>query len=205
MQPFGSQFWNDRFNTEDYVFGREPAVFLREHAHRIPAGSRVLVPADGEGRNSVFLAKHGHEVHATDIAEHGIAKARRLAKDHDVRVDFRHADIHEWDWPEAAYDAVAAVFIQFSPPELRPRVFAGIERTLRPGGLLLLHGYTTKQIEYGTGGPPRVEHLYSEALLRDAFDGWEILRLEAYERELHEGSRHVGQSALIDLIARRPG
>ena len=203
MQPFGSEFWNARFDTEDYVFGREPAVFLREHAHHIPPGSRVLVPADGEGRNSVFLAQQGHEVHATDIAEHGIAKARKLAGEHGVEVAFHQVDVHEWDWPEAAYDAVAAVFIQFSPPQLRPRVFAGIERALRPGGVLLLHGYTTKQIEYGTGGPPRVEHLYTQELLRDAFAGWEIVRLEAYERELEEGSRHVGRSALIDLIARR--
>jgi len=61
---------------------------------------------------------------------------------------------------------VVAIFIQFAGPGLRARIFAGIKRALRPGGLLLLQGYRPKQLEYRTGGPPLVENLYTEELLR---------------------------------------
>jgi len=204
MKPDARAFWNTRFASDDYVFGTEPSVFLTEHAHHLSPGSRVLVPADGEGRNSVFLAEQGHRVVATDLAGEGIAKARRLAKARAVDVTFDQVDIHTWVWPEAAYDAVVGVFIQFSPPAERQAVFAGMKQAVKPGGLVLLHGYTPKQLEYGTGGPPDAAQLYTEALLREAFAGWAIVRLESYERTLTEGHGHRGRSALVDLIARRP-
>ncbi len=78
-----------------------------------------------------------------------------------------------------------------------------MKRTLKPGGTLLLHGYRPEQVDYGTGGPPHREHMYTEALLRDAFGDMEVLRLAAYDREIREGTGHAGMSALIDLIARK--
>jgi len=197
-------FWNDRFASEGYIFGTRPAAFLVEHAHRVPPGSRVLVPADGEGRNSVYLAELGHRVLATDIAELGVAKARKLADARGVSVEFRCLDLLGWEWPEAQFDAIVAVFIQFAPPAFRDEIFAGMKRAVRPGGVLLLHGYTPKQLEYGTGGPRVVEQLYTEELLRGAFADWELERLEAYECDLDEGKVHRGRSAVIDMIARRP-
>lgn len=204
MERYGREFWDARYADDEYVFGKEPSAFLAENCHHIPAGSRVLVPADGEGRNSVFLAKQGHTVVATDVAAAGLDKARRLAEAHGATIDFKVANVHEWEWPEAEFDAVVGIFIQFSPPELRTAVFAGMMRAVRPGGLVLLHGYTPKQVEYGTGGPAEPDFLYTAELLCDAFAGWDVLRLESHERELSEGHRHKGRSALIDFIARRP-
>jgi len=197
-------FWNGRFASASYVFGTRPAAFLADNADHIPPRSRVLVPADGEGRNSVFLAEMGHRVVATDIAEQGIAKARKLAEARRVSVEFRQVDLQGWQWPDAEFHAVVAVFIQFAPPALRDEIFAGMKRAVRPGGVVLLHGYTPKQLEYRTGGPQAVEQLYTEKLLQDAFADWELVRLEAYERELDEGEGHKGCSAIIDMIARRP-
>ncbi len=196
------EFWNGRYSTDHYVFGMDAAQFLREHVHSLKPGSRVLVPADGEGRNSVFLAQHGYEVVATDFAEAALQKARQLAASKSVQVDFRHADLQHLEWPDAEYDAVVAIFIQFAPPAFRDQIFAGMKKALKPGGVLMLHGYTPKQLEYGTGGPSALEQLYTPELLATAFADWEILRLEAYERELDEGEGHKGMSAVIDLIAK---
>jgi SAM-dependent methyltransferase len=204
MTASDGEFWNQRFTSESYIFGTRPAAFLVDNAHYIAPASRVLAPADGEGRNSVFLAELGHRVVATDIAPAGIAKAQKLAEARGVSVEFRHLDLQGWQWPEAEFDAAVAVFIQFAPPAFRDEIFAGLKRTVRPGGVLLLHGYTPKQLEYGTGGPRVVEQLYTEELLRAAFADWELLRIEAYERDLDEGAGHKGRSAIIDLIARRP-
>jgi len=99
---------------------------------------------------------------------------------------------------------VVAIFIQFAPPAFRDEILAGMQRAVRPGGVVLLHGYAPKQLEYRTGGPSAVEQPYTEELVRSAFSDWEILRLEAYERELDEGEGHRGRSA-VDRIARRRG
>jgi cyclopropane fatty-acyl-phospholipid synthase-like methyltransferase len=133
-----------------------------------------------------------------------VEKARRLADERGVAVDFQTADILSWNWAPDAYDAVVAIFIQFLTPEQRPAVFTGMKRTLKPGGLLLLHGYRPEQIDYGTGGPPYPENMYTEDLLRDAFADLAIERLAAYDAVIEEGTGHAGRSALIDLVARKP-
>ena len=113
------------------------------------------------------------------------------------------AGVYEWTWPEAAFDLVAAIFVQFADPAMRSFMFERMVRALKPGGLLLLEGYTPKQLEYRTGGPPQVENLYTEPMLRAAFEALDILELKQYEAELGEGSQHAGRSALIDLVARK--
>jgi SAM-dependent methyltransferase len=163
----------------------------------------VLSVADGEGRNSVWLARQGLRVDAFDIAEVGVAKARRLAAEAGVSVDFMVADCDSYAWPHAAYDGVAAIFIQFADPALRQRLFDHIVASLKPGGTLLLQGYTPKQLDYRTGGPPQASHLYTPELLREAFADLDIVELREYEADVAEGSGHRGRSALIGLVARR--
>lgn len=195
--------WEERFSTKEYVFGRAPAQFLRRHADRLTPGATALSVADGEGRNSVFLAEQGLVVSAWDGAPSAVAKARALAEERGVSVQYEVADIETWDWPEAAYDLVLGVFIQFVGPEARARLFERMKAAVKPGGLLMLHGYTPKQLDYGTGGPKVLENLYTPELLREAFSDMEIAVLESYETELDEGAGHVGMSTLIDLVAVR--
>lgn len=196
--------WNDRFATADYVFGKDPAAFLVEHAHWLTPGAQGLSVADGEGRNAVYMAERGVETVAMDASENAVAKARALARERGVEVAFHCADIFDWHWEPEAFDLVVAVFIQFLSPPERDAIFAGMVQTLKPGGVLLLHGYTPEQIAHGTGGPRVAENLYTEALLRESFTGLEIVELRAYEREIREGVGHSGLSALIDLVARKP-
>jgi SAM-dependent methyltransferase len=195
--------WNKRFRTDDYVFGTEPNEYLREHAAHWPPGCRVLCVADGEGRNSVWLARQGLDVDAFDISDVGVAKARKLAAAAGVTVAFSVCDCDAFAWPQDAYDGVAAIFVQFADPAMRARLFANILRALKPGGVLVLQGYGPKQLEYKTGGPSLLEHLYTSEMLREAFVSTEILELREYDAELEEGVRHRGRSALVGLVARR--
>lgn len=194
--------WNRRFAGDDYLFGTAPNVWLSDQAHRWLPGQRVLCVADGEGRNSVWLARRGLQVEAFDIAEQGVAKARRLASAQGVAVNFQVASCDDYAWPRAAFDGVAAIFVQFADPALRERLFAHIQRCLKPGGVLVLQGYTPKQLEYGTGGPPLASHLYTPTMLREAFGAMEIIELVEYEAEVAEGTGHHGRSALIGMVAR---
>lgn len=192
-----------RYTRDDYLFGTLPNAFLAGQAMRLDSGQSALCVADGEGRNSVWLARQGLKVSAFDISPVGVEKARKLAAMQHVKVDYEISDVANWRWPEAAFDVVAAIFVQFADPELRGFMFSAMLKSLKPGGLLLLQGYSPKQLEYKTGGPPQVEHLYTEALLREAFGACEIIELRAHESEIDEGAQHNGISALIDLVARK--
>jgi SAM-dependent methyltransferase len=196
--------WNQRFAADGYLFGVAPNAWLQAQAPALPPGGRVLCVADGEGRNSVWLARQGLQVEAFDIAELGVAKARALAAEAGVAVEFSVADCDRWPWPAEAYDAVVAIFVQFADPPQRARLFANMVRALKPGGLLLLQGYTPRQLDYKTGGPPLLSHLYTADLLRAELAALQIVELRDYEAELSEGSQHHGRSALIGLLARKP-
>lgn len=196
--------WDTRYAGEDYLFGTEPNAFLARQASRLQRGWRALAVADGEGRNGVWLAGQGLEVVSLDGSAVAQQKAARLAAARGVRLELVLADIAAWPWPEAAFDVVAGIFIQFAPPALRGKLFEGMQRALKPGGLLLLEGYRPEQLGYGTGGPSAVENLYTEALLKEAFAGFEVVELKAYDAEIGEGRGHAGMSALIDFVARKP-
>jgi len=196
--------WNQRFAADGYLFGTEPNGWLVEHADRWSAGQRVLAVADGEGRNGVYLAARGLQVDAFDLSPVGVDKARQLAAERGVAMQTRVASVDSFEWPRAHYDGVVAVFVQFADPAMRARLFQRMKDTLKPGGWLLLQGYTPRQLEYRTGGPGVASHLYTSELLREAFSDLEIVELREYEAELAEGRGHHGRSALIGLLARRP-
>jgi cyclopropane fatty-acyl-phospholipid synthase-like methyltransferase len=196
--------WNRRFGTEDYLFGTAPNRFLASQSHRLRRGMRALTLADGEGRNGVWLAEQGVEVHSVDFSPVAIAKAQRLAAARKVKIETEEADLAQWVFPAAAYDLVVGIFIQFATPKVRQHLFQGIERALVRGGLLLLQGYTPKQLEYRTGGPSEIERLYTEELLRGSFASLTILELRTHEATIAEGTGHAGMSALIDLVAQKP-
>jgi len=196
--------WDERYRGEDYLFGREPNVFLKREAHRFARGGSVLALADGEGRNGVFLAGLGLAVHAVDASSVALEKSARLAAEAGVEIRLELADLADWSWPRDAYDHVVAIFIQFADPALRARLFEGMKRAVKPGGLVLLQGYRPEQVDLGTGGPPQRENMYTRDLLVDAFGDFDILHLEEHDSTLREGRAHSGPSALIDLVARRP-
>jgi cyclopropane fatty-acyl-phospholipid synthase-like methyltransferase len=200
------QFWSARYDAagEEYLFGTAPNAFLQRQGARLRPSLSALSVADGEGRNSVWLAEEGLAVTAVEISPVALHKARRLAQSRRMEVEFIQADLLQWHWPSAAFDVVAAIFIQFVGPAERDILFARLKDALKPGGLLLMQGYTPKQLEYGTGGPSAVENLYTEELLRHAFGDFDLLQLRSHETSLDEGSAHRGMSAVIDLVARKP-
>ena len=196
--------WNVRYDGDEYLFGTEPSRFLVAQAHRLRAGMSALAVADGEGRNGVWLARQGLDVLSVDASEVGLAKARRLAAAHAVHIATERADLAGWNWDGQRFDVIVAIFIQFADPPLRELMFAGMQRALKPGGLLLLQGYRPQQLEYGTGGPADADRLYTAGLLREAFAGMDLLHLHEHDDVLAEGRGHAGMSALIDLVAHKP-
>jgi SAM-dependent methyltransferase len=195
--------WEGRYGVPEYIFGTEPNYFLASCKSLLPRSGKALAVADGEGRNGVWLAEQGLDVLSIDFSPAAQQKAKALAKERGVTIAFERADVHTWDYPEAAFDVVVEIFTQFSAPADRSRKWAGMRRALKPGGLMIIQGYTPKQLQYGTGGPGQVENLYTRAMLEEAFRGFHDVRILEEEVDIHEGTSHGGMSAVINFTARK--
>jgi SAM-dependent methyltransferase len=195
--------WEDRYRVPDYVFGKEPNYFLVSCKALLPRSGKALAVADGEGRNGIWLAEQGLEVLSLDFSPSAQQKARALAKQRGVTLTVAQADVHTWAYPEAAFDVVVEIFTQFSTPAERAKKWAGMRKALNRGGLLIIQGYTPKQLQYGTGGPKQVENLYTRAMLEEAFRDFRDMKIVEEEIEIYEGTSHGGMSAVINLTARK--
>lgn len=202
-----AEYWNARYDTKEFIFGTAPNEYLEQQASQyLKAGSKVLSIADGEGRNSVWLALRGMTVVGFDVSDKAIAKAKQFAKlcEVDDKVSLTLCDTEAFDWRENEYDAIVGIFIQFADPKLLSKIFQQVESALKPGGIFILQGFTPKQLEYKTGGPPLMENLYTEEIIRDAFaKGFKVLDLCTYEKVLKEGTDHSGMSALLGFTAQK--
>ena len=195
--------WEARYSVPDYIFDKAPNYFLAACKPLLPKSGKVLCVADGEGRNGVWLAEQGLDVTSIDFSPAAQAKAAKLAQERGVNIKLIRADVHQWDYPAAAFDVVAEIFTQFSTPAERSAKWAGMRKALKPGGLLIVQGYTPKQLDYGTGGPKEVANLYTRAMLEEAFGDFHDVTIVEEEREMREGPAHSGMSAVIGLTARK--
>jgi 2-polyprenyl-3-methyl-5-hydroxy-6-metoxy-1,4-benzoquinol methylase len=140
--------WNERFRADEYIFGTAPNEFLASQRPHLKCGQRALCIAEGEGRNGVWLAEQGLEVVAFDFSPVAVAKARRLSQSRGVEVRYDVASVYEWRWPQSEFDLVVAIFVQFADPAMRRFMFERMIGALRPGGLVLVEGYTPAQLKY---------------------------------------------------------
>ena len=194
--------WDKRYDTKDYVYGKDPNDFLAAVVDRIPAG-RTLCIAEGEGRNAVFLAERGHDVVAVDASAVGLAKASKLAGERGVKIKTVVADLAHFDIEPDSWDAVVSIFAHV-PPATREALHRKIVHGLRSGGMLVLEAYTPEQISLGTGGPPVAEMTMTLEALQRELDGLVFRHAEELQRNVTEGQYHTGTGAVVQLIAVKP-
>lgn len=194
--------WDERYSTDDYVYGTEPNDFLRAHYQKLPPGGAILCLAEGEGRNAVFLARQGFSVTAVDSSSVGLEKARALAARHTVKITTVTADLADYEIANNTYDGIISIFCH-TPPPVRSRLNQQIISGLKQDGLLILEGYTPDQLGRGTGGPPSEEMMHELATLQDELAALDFLYGKELLREVHEGSLHNGMGAVVQAIARK--
>ena len=194
--------WDKRYSTEDYLFGTKPAqALVKLEKYLVPKGE-TLVIADGEGRNSVYLASKGFKVTATDYSKVAGKKAKALAESQNVQVNYKIEDFFNIDWSEKQYDNVIGIYFQFVPAEMIREVLRGLRVATKKGGTLLVHGYTPEQINFATGGPKDIAQMYTKETFENAFNDVEIIVNHEYRMHISEGLGHNGMSALIDFVAK---
>jgi SAM-dependent methyltransferase len=191
--------WDERYSSDEYAYGKTPNEFLTENVACIPKGN-VLSLAEGEGRNAVFLAKQGYAVTAVDGSQVGLQKARRLAEENGVAIEFIHADLAEYDLGENKWDGIVAIFCPL-PSLLRKQLHRKVVAGLKSGGVFLLEAYTPEQLKHGTGGGSSVDTMMTKETLSLELAGLKFSHLLELEREVIEGVLHTGIAAVVQAIA----
>ena len=200
-------FWDQRYAEPDLAYGAAANVFLTEQAFRMNTGARVLVPADGQGRNGVWLAEQGFEVVSLDLSAVAVRRAQALAAERGVRIDARVADLSTFTWQAEQFDAAVLIFAHL-PSALRLNVHRGVWRSLRSGGVLVLQAFTPAQLRYrevhNSGGPADRDMTQDVQSIHEDFPGAQELVLEERDRVLQEGVYHSGLAAVVEAVLRKP-
>ncbi len=200
-QPAVSR-WDERYSGDEYVFGTEPNDFLASVAPRLERG-RALCIADGEGRNSVYLAELGFRVTAMDASAVGMQKATRLALERNVQLTTVVADLRDYAFGHERWDLIVSVFCHL-PPALRRDVYRRAVDGLRPGGAIVVEAYTPRQLEYRTGGPSSEELLVRLDDLRADLEGLRLETARETVRPVVEGRGHRGEAAVVQVVGLKP-
>lgn len=190
--------WDERYRAPGYLYGTLPNQFLESVAGQIPGG-RVLMLAEGEGRNAVFLVSLGYEVTAVDSSVVGLQKAERLARERGVQVELLQADLADYRIEPDSWSGIVACYCHL-PLALRQAVHRASVTGLKQGGVFILEAFSKQQLNYQTGGPKSLEMLMSLAELQTELAGLQFRHGVELEREVREGSGHTGLAAVVQLL-----
>ena len=193
--------WDERYGESESLFGWKPNVYLEEQVKRLQPRSKILLPGDGYGRNGLWLARQGFQVHTVDLSPVGVERARKSAQAAGLQMTIEQADLSKWQWPVDQFDAAAAIFVHL-PSAVRRVVHASMLRALKPGGIAIVQSFTPAQLQFSSGGPKDEDMLCTAELLREEFAGAEILELEEKTVHLEEGHKHSGLGAVVQAVFR---
>ncbi len=193
-------FWNERYGGDEYVYGQLPNEYFKTQLATLPPG-KILLPAEGEGRNAVYAAAQGWDVYAFDQSEAGQRKAMALARKANVKIHYDVLDVREVSFPPDTFDAIALIFAHF-PASIRPVAHQLLIPLLRPGGTLIFEAFSKQQIYYqrlnpNAGGPRDTDMLFDETELRREFEGITFTKIEEKETILDEGPHHSGKGMVL--------
>lgn len=194
-----SSFWNERYSSQNFAYGKEPNQFLKSRLQHLTPG-KILLPGEGEGRNAVYAAQSGWDVYAMDSSSVAAKKAIEFSASKDVTIQYKVADLEDIEYSENEFDCIAVIFLHLAP-EARVPFHKKILSFLKPGGMLLLEAFSKKQSEKNTGGPKNINMLYSKEELHADFSLASKYEIKETETELNEGIYHQGVASLIRVIA----
>ncbi|HSF88376.1 MAG TPA: class I SAM-dependent methyltransferase [Saprospiraceae bacterium] len=199
-------FWDQRYSQKEYAYGETPNEYFRNQIIALTPG-KILMPADGEGRNGVFAATLGWDVEAFDISTEGKRKAELLATKHKVNIHYVIGACGKMTYPENSFDAIALVYMHL-PPSIMAECHRQLVAYLKPGGVIIFEGYSKKHIEYqrinpSAGGPRDIEMLFDIAQVQREFPSITFTTLSEEEIDLQEGQFHEGKAMVIRFTGKK--
>ena len=200
------EFWDDRYSTDEFAYGKHPNNYLKEQLEKLEAGS-ILFPAEGEGRNAVFAATLGWSVSAFDISATGKNKALRLSEAQNVSIDYQVGELRTLDYDNNQFDAIALIYAHF-PADIKSQYHKTLDKYLMKGGTVIFEAFSKNHLAYNSvnekiGGPKDINMLFSKEELKSDFANYEIVELDEKEIELNEGLFHNGRGSVIRFVGRK--
>ncbi len=201
------ELWDARYSTSEFIYGKEPNLFFKDTIDNLNATGKILLPAEGEGRNAIYAAKKGFSVSAFDFSSEAQKKAIRFAQSENVQIHYEVGEINDLNLKSESFDAAALIYAHF-PPHIRKHVHGEVTKMIKPGGLVILEAFSKSNLKNrlknpSSGGPDRLELLFSKEDLELDFQNFDILKLEEIEIALNEGKLHTSSSRVIRFIAKK--
>lgn len=195
-----NKFWDDRYNQEGHIYGKEPNVFLKNIIDSEVNKGTLLLPAEGSGRNAIYAAKKGWSVDAFDFAESAKENALKFANDENVTINYFVSNIENFVYQENKYDLIAMIYSHLAEKE-RVEFFNNSFKSLKKGGKLIIEAFTPKQLNKSSGGPKDLELLYTVEDLKEQLKYFYIQSIEELQTNLDEGKYHQGDAEIIRVVA----
>ncbi len=201
-----SQKWNERYAAKEYAYGEAPNNFFKEQIEKVPIG-KILLPAEGEGRNAVYAAQLGWEVYAFDQSIEGKHKALRLAEKKNMKIVYDVAEFNASSYPDNYFDLIALIYAHF-PSHVKSEYHKKLTQYLKSNGIVIFEAFSKKHLEYRekspeVGGPENLEMLFSLDEIKSDFHNFEIILLEERSIQLSEGEFHKGEGSVIRFVGRK--
>jgi SAM-dependent methyltransferase len=202
MPDYKSKFWDERYSSEEYVYGTEPNKFFKQMLDKIPIPGKLLLPGEGEGRNAVYAAKLGWQVDAFDQSPVAKNKALRLAKENNVTINYSNVDLAKFTPQKNFYNCAVIIFVHFDS-EVRSLFHKNIIDSLLPGGKLILELFSKNQFGKSSGGPQDLDMLYSIDEIKNDFKEMRTILLKEENVFLDEGEKHKGEASVIQFVGEK--
>lgn len=193
-----SNFWDQRYAVDEYVYGTEPSIYFKQVINNLKPG-KLLVPGAGEGRDAVYAASLGWEVHAFDQSSEGQRKALMLAETNNVNIKYETLNADDFTCTGQKYDLIAIVFMHFES-NLRMHFHNELVKCLTPGGLLLVEAFHKNQIANNSGGPKNPDMLVTSEILAADFNKLSILENKEIQINFTKGSHHSGLAEVVRFL-----
>jgi hypothetical protein len=193
-----NDFWNERYAQEGYAYGTAPNAFLQFQLGSIPKGP-LLFPAEGEGRNAVYAAEQGYEVHAFDLSTSGQKKAYILAEERNVTLQYAVGPLDTLGYQKASFDGLVLIYAHF-PAAIRKAYHEELVSYVKEGGTVIFEAFSEAQLQYTSGGPKEVAMLFTEDSVREEFPSLHFTYLDTVVVDLDEGPYHQGKGSVVRFV-----
>lgn len=201
MSKIEKQNWEERFSSEEYVYGTDPNVFLKDQLAKLNPG-KLLMLGEGEGRNAVYAAKMGWKVDAVDFSDQARLKALKLAEKENVTINYTVSNLNDYKPENNLYDTIGIIFIHLNKPEVE-EIFVSAQKALKKGGVIICEVFSKNQLGKSSGGPKDSDLLFSSDEIANIFKELQTISLEECSVILNEGILHKGEASVIRYVGKK--
>lgn len=195
IHDFGKDYW-ERHWQQSHHDEVAPNPYLVRETSDLASGT-ALDAGCGTGAEAIWLASHGWQVTAVDIAPEALTRAARQAGRGAVagRVQWVEADLTVWD-PGRRFDLVTTHYAHPAMPQLA--FYDRISAWVAPGGTLLVVGHRHTRAAAGDGHHPLDDASIALTDITAGLDDgrWDIATAEEHVRTV------TGAKPLHDVVVR---